>query len=1368
MALDLRDCTFFGPALPEPFVKYQLEKHLKKRSLLTKSSGDDGKALRSSWDTYRRKLRMLGEQGGERRVANHVLEPLMKRLAYEAFAKQETVLTREGAEDGGYLMTAAEGAVLRCWSVSVGTDLDAPNRRGRAYRFSPSRIAQRVLLAKGERVGLLTNGEELRLLICDPARSDSHIGVGLDRSGGWRGAYRPPDSYRLIVALASPAGIDAVPELTDAARLAQSAVTDKLRIQARRAVEGFVQALLDHPDNAGSVQSWEDVDAQAKRLWHEGLILVYRLLFIFKLESSADAARAFSFATTALWRDTYSPNVALAGLVRKLIDEGADTGGMLEDGLRTLFRMFSEGMRSSELNIRPLGGMLFGQDAIPLIDGLRWGEHAVAQLLDHLLWTPSDKKTERERVHYGTLDVEDMGRVYEALIELEPGISSEPMCRLKRAKLEVVVPAVQGEPYRAEAGEKESGKTKVEWIEEIPSGRFYLRVGLGRKASGSYYTPHPFVRFLVQETLGPQIEERSPRTDPQPGRLLELTVLDPAMGSGHFLVEACRYLGDALYEACRLCDELAVQAEKEAESAATDSERQELLDRAHELWKRVEDLPDPEDELLAYLPSRAAEGEESGLSQQKAEAMCRRLVAVHCLYGVDKNPLAVELAKLSLWLESYAEGLPLTFLDHRLICGDSLTGPFFEHLMTCPGSGEKLDDLFSQGLTQRLTETLEEALRHVDDLEASVGKDVADLEQKRVAKQKLDEALQPFKLLAAAWSGGVMLGNECDDQAYAALARAVADQGDAEKKVDATESLSQMVELGCPGAVFEFAFPEVFWRGASREIAGFHAVLGNPPWDKIRTETREAQQLVDPEAMLGKERGRIGINRQLGPKTNNETERIKAIALRLGLILEQSSAGDVESHRLFIRRSAGITGDAASSGIGIVLPGGFMRNPADSIIRTEMANRGSIRFALHFVNSKRIWPALPQVAETSCLCWSGGRSEVACFDYDLASYPDEGSLERAREFSAVDIQEELSASGLFPGTRQILPVSGSLADLTRSAHISLKTDVHRTAAEDAMRNVDSVVTGASDAREPITREKLLAKGFIPCYSSRSIDQHNSYSLGLSGKWHRDVDVVVDLNNGRIARIHGRLQHFRLVVRSTCGRTTTSQRSAAACLLPPMNASSNSLWAESEPESRPNCDALAVAACINSFVLDWGARSLINANFNKGVMANTAAPGIEPLRKHVIVHGALRLECALDSFRALWIEQLGEAWREPTPRHTWPVLEDDDERWAVRAAIDAVVADAYGLDREQYAHVLSTFSHKSYPKAPELCLAAFNELRDIGLEAFTKKHDPYWDIPLNEELPKPVIDLPIQIEPATQVREATLPLYGAQEAEEEDE
>jgi hypothetical protein len=131
------------------------------------------------------------------------------------------------------------------------------------------------------------------------------------------------------------------------------------------------------------------------------------------------------------------------------------------------------------------------------------------------------------------------------------------------------------------------------------------------------------------------------------------------------------------------------------------------------------------------------------------------------------------------------------------------------------------------------------------------------------------------------------------------------------------------------------------------------------------------------------------------------------------------------------------------------------------------------------------------------------------------------------------------------------------------------------------------------------------------------------------------------------------------------------------------------------------------------------------------------------RKLLYVHSTLRLAAMTAVFDALWREQVGDAWREAGKEpFAWPVLAGDDERWEVRAAIDAVVADAYGLSRDQYEHVLSTFSHKSYPKAPQLCLTKFDELKKLGLDAFTRKHDPYHDIPLNENLPQPVIDLPI--------------------------
>src|SRR6202008_877108 len=136
----------------------------------------------------------------------------------------------------------------------------------------------------------------------------------------------------------------------------------------------------------------------------------------------------------------------------------------------------------------------------PQLDRLDWGDRAVAILLDRLIWiAPSGG--ERTRVSYGTLDVEDLGSIYEGLLEQEPGIATEPMVCTRRGKIQTVIAAGSQPP-------------------DIQPGQFYLRNGAGRKASGSFYTPHEFVHFLVRETLGPKIAALSPPDDPQPARLL--------------------------------------------------------------------------------------------------------------------------------------------------------------------------------------------------------------------------------------------------------------------------------------------------------------------------------------------------------------------------------------------------------------------------------------------------------------------------------------------------------------------------------------------------------------------------------------------------------------------------------------------------------------------------------------------------------------------------------------------------------------------------------------------------------------------------------------------------------------------------------
>lgn len=1299
-----------------------------------------------------------------------------------ASSQDDKVITREGPEDGGWVFVANDGqTLLRAWAIDVGADMDAPVRRGQAYRFGPVQIAQRVMQAKNERLALLTDGTELRILFRDPARRESHVAISLERDG-WRGKRHVPDSYRLLLALGSPAGVAFVPDLVEKARLAQARVTATLRAQAKAAVQSFLQELLDDPRNAAFFARLPDKQQLARDLYRDALVIVYRLLFILKLEASSDVDRSFSFSSVGLWRNTYSPSVALAPLVRKSIDEGVETGEMIGGGLRTLFRMFREGFSYSEMKISRLGGMLFGENAAPLLDDetLQWSERAAARLLDALLWTPRVSKEERQRVHYGPMDVEDLGRVYEALLELEPGLATEPMCRLRRQKLEVVVPRAQGEAYRQNvAGASEEtddedeteeeddkpakGKTRVVWVEDIREGAFCMRVGLGRKASGSYCTPHAFVRFLILETLGPQIAERSPEHDPHPLEILQLKVLDPAMGSGHFLVEACRYLGEELYKACWYCDKRAKDAEEAAERASG-AERDKHLYAALSWRKRVMDLPDPNDEMLAYLPSRVREGEESGVSEGKAKALCRRLVAVHCLYGVDKNPLAVELAKLSLWLESYAEGLPLTFLDHRLIEGDSLTGPMFSDLGTSPKdkSNNRIGDLYLRELHPRLSRALGEALVHVRDLEATIGKDVADIERKRLAKRNLDQALAPFLTLAAAWSGGVMLGARGDDAAYERLMEVVATNGDVDGYVASEKAamLREMIATGRSGISYDLRFPEVFYPGGNPgERAGFCAVVGNPPWDAIQFKSKEfmaafdlkildaptLRERADREHELLKE---PHISR-LFDEEQERFEQAKRVNDRLyayqKVIIDDDLAGrQLDAYRVFMERNASIIRSAVGR-TGVIVPAAFHANAGAIGIRRLYIDKLQLLSCFSFENRAKVFEidsrfkfavivATAQTTKSILECafylhdpnWLFTQSERLFYGRDFigATGGDYLTLLELRDSVQAEILKQIWSSSLLLGTLmdqlRITPNTSELPmlgpDVFREAPIGVNT------------------------RDPAVAAHLVQSAIVPLHEGKTFHQYDD-------QWGDPPRYVASLYGLRDRpRWLTLTRYYRLVYRAIAA--STNERTAIACLLPPPCVNTRKAASDITAQLHSLHSSLMMLGILNAFALDYALRAMVQTDVSLFIVKRLSVPIISSPSQVFLAHAALRLSCNHEGYAPLWKEQLGdETWRESTPKHSWPVLAGDDARWDVRATIDAVVADAYGLSREQYQHVLGSFSHKSYPKAPEKCLAAFDDLKQVGLDAFVRKHDPYHDIPLNENLPKPVIELQIPGGPA---------------------
>ncbi|HBK09471.1 MAG TPA: hypothetical protein DDZ81_27015 [Acetobacteraceae bacterium] len=1164
--LDLRDCELAGPAMTESFLRDGLPDAVRLPQ-----------APDASWKALSGSLR---------------ISKLATAFGYGRPVCQDTVTTREGEEDGGWILPTLGSERLRAWIVPGDIDLDGSDRSTRAHRSSPTRVAQRVLLATGERAGLLTNGEIIRLLFSDPSRSDSHLSIGL---GGWRQATEAPDSFRFLKALAGADGLPRLPSVLDAARLHQTRVTTELRRQAKDAIVGFINAL---PDRA-------TIDPGT--LWREGLVLVYRLLFILKLESPAGAGVGFSFASTRLWRESLSPNRALGALVRRHLDQAHDTAHMLESGLRQLFEIFQNGLRCSELHIEPLGGALFGPDTTPALDRLVWGDRAVAILLDRLMWIVS-AKGERARVHYGSLDVEDLGGIYEGLLEQEPGIATEPLTRMRRAKTEFVVSATCQPP-------------------DIEPGQFFLRSGTGRKASGSFYTPHPFVRFLVRETLDPKIAELSPPHDPHPARLLTMTIIDPATGSGHFLVEACRHLGEALLDACRRCDELG-------------------------LHDRIAALPDPDQTLAAYLPSR-------GYSEARARAICRRLVAVHCLYGCDRNKLAVELAKLSLWLESYAEGLPLTFLDHRLIHGDALTGPFFASLATLPVTGGALDPLLARGVAERLEASLREARGLVRELNLSIGRDIADLTIKQAAKDRLDALLYPLRMLACAWSGAAMLRGRDSDDIWLGLARHVADTG----SWPATLTDSQTPLLEIDAVAWDLTFPEVFPQG-------FSVVLGNPPWDVVLPNTKDFVADYDPtilDARARAERAAIEQATLARPGVaaafeayRSAFERTKRIAGRLYRHQRvragaETTGGSLDLFRLFAERNMDLT--AADGSIGVLLPSAFHANEGTTGIRRLYFQEADLRWCLSFENRRRIFDIDSRFKFDLIVAQRPGPTRALRCGFYLERIEDATDKDKIMNYDLAFLERtggsnltplELRGTGGLGIAETMFACPDRLGDWCIERHIRFGNDLHMTAD--------------SGHFQPAGAASLVL------HEGKTIHQ---YTDSWDSKPRYSVAPAALKPNVAEAATHSRLV-FRDIARSN------DERTMIACIAPPGTVFGHTATVEKAPWARDIMDSLVLCAVFNSFPFDWLVRLKAATHLSLYLLNALPVPDFTANERKFLASAALRISCGRSGY-------------------------DSPDR----AAIDAVVARAYGLDRGQYEHLLADFSHKSNLDAPKSCLAAFD-------------------------------------------------------------
>ncbi|SFM99340.1 Eco57I restriction-modification methylase domain-containing protein [Thermodesulforhabdus norvegica] len=533
---------------------------------------------RKMWQVFRHRLERLSEkESGTSETRNAWVIPFLSLLGYDLHYNSRAYVVGDMAYHISHRAGEKEDAPP-VHIVAARKELGRVDPDGRP-RMSPHALMQEFLNRSEHLWGIVTNGRVLRLLRKSPLlRQQAYVEFDLEAIFEAEGDAHFNDFvvlYRLLHRTRPPQGI------ADAAECRlelyyQQALEEgnRARDRLRDGVEASLQVLGTGFLGLNSELPYQDGDL-ARGLYEDLLRLVYRLLFLLVAEERN------LLGGTDLYRDHYSIT-----RLRRLADrrEAYTDHEDLWLSLRVLWELLRD--PTPKADGRPLAALL----CLPVLDGglfapialenLRLTNRDLLEAIYYLSYYYDEESLAWRRVNYAALDVEELGSVYESLLDHHPIIVQEP---------------------------------------EGPAFRF--ATGTERKSTGSYYTPPELVQELIKSTLEPVIEERlkgSSDRIAQEKALLSIKVVDPACGSGHFLLAAAR----------RLARELA-------------------------RMRTVEEEPSPE-----------------------AEREARREVIAYCIYGVDKNPLAVELCKVALWIEGHVPGKPLTFLDHRIRCGDSLVGVF--------------------------------------------------------------------------------------------------------------------------------------------------------------------------------------------------------------------------------------------------------------------------------------------------------------------------------------------------------------------------------------------------------------------------------------------------------------------------------------------------------------------------------------------------------------------------------------------------------------------------------------------------------------------------------------------------------------------
>ena len=1132
------------------------------------------------------------------------------------------------------LLVTAAGKHAVAVFLDEGDEFETPTQK--LELFSPVTHA----LAAADRLGLdwvvLVRGSTLRLY---PARPD--VGVG---RRGRSGTY-----FEAAMDLLGDDQVGMVPLFFDSEALQPGGTVDQVLESSSLFVAKLGGRLRDRiyfdaVPGLAAVLASKHGDTTPEGLleaYAQTMAVLFRLLFV----AYAEDKELLPYRTNGLYAEH-----ALTTLAKRLSEyrstgETFDANGTdLWDDAQALWTAIEHGR--DDWDIPAYGGTLFSSDpginpSGAALAGYRLTNEQFGPTLSALL-VDVDPDQVVGPVDFRSLSVREFGTIYEGLLESELSLApydmTEDASGLRRAEPGDEVHTLEGAPW------------------------FHNRSG-ERKSTGSYFTKPFAVEHLLKTALAPALDSHLDKVSALLGagdeagaakRLFEFRCADLAMGSGHFLVAAIDHL-EAAFSKFLVENPIGpVNAELVALRTAAINQLGDLADSY-----RIDDTQ-----------------------------ILRRLIARRCVFGCDLNPVAVELARLSIWIHTFVAGLPLGFLDHNLRIGNSLTGI---------GTIDEISEFFGEDnfLAHQVADQLSEGSRQLQRLATVNDAKITDIEAARQAVAEAQEALNPMRRLLDLI---VLRRAGLIDVEPMALAET--------SVVDARHTTEQVQELlaTLKPIHFPLEFPEIF----SGSNTGFQCVLGNPPWEEAKTEERSFWNRYSPglwSSGAAEIKKRISGLQEIRPDLVVAYELDRARNLQLSQLLLSGpfpgfETGDPDLYKAFSWRFWDLV--AENGTFGVVLPRSALTTAGGAKWREHLLQHGDF-IEVFTVTNSRGW-VFPDVGAMYTIAFVSVRKTGRPDDVVAVRGPSRSFDEYLTAVREPAI--ELSASGLrlwsegagfplipTPDSGKVFLKLRNSPDLADALPVRPVAEFH--ASNDRKKGHFSVDFDSEPANA------------WPVYKGSSFNIWNPDTGDRYG-WCDSESVVIELQKRRTSGqtkvrsafyaapdswindettlpcLNPRVA-FRGIARATDSRTVI------AALIPPerviTNAAPYLYFSEEDHQSEAY-----LLGILCSTPLDWYARRFVEINLNYFIFNKFPVPMNDSCddrcRRVAEVSGRL---AAVDDRYASWAEAVGV----PVGSVTTQTEKDD-----LVAELDAVVAHLYGLNAEDLEVIWDTF-HTTVDHLPSM-------------------------------------------------------------------